>query len=230
MAQTPLSMKPTGWFQVAWSAEIGVGDVHTMKYFGQEMVAWRTTSGLDGSRLAMMLAAPAQAGPAAVRPCGDGERVDTVAEPWEDNTASYAEGRVRVAKLDTIEPAGAPVHLPRIARDMGELGAQGPGAGLRGRAPGMLFDDRQRRQRMPVAAGPVHRAALAAASRAVMSAARRSSSRPSAEMAVSVSRKAESTARSKAARLAAAVPSAVRMRPRAASWLGKLKVRSGPTE
>lgn len=45
MAQTPLSMKPTGWFQVAWSAEIAVGDVHTMKYFGQEMVAWRTTSG-----------------------------------------------------------------------------------------------------------------------------------------------------------------------------------------
>ena len=59
--------------------------------------------------------------------------------------------------------AGTPVHLPRIARDMGELGAQGPCAGLRGRAPGMLFDDRQRRQRMPVAAGPVHRAALAAA-------------------------------------------------------------------
>ena len=41
MAKPPLSMKPTGWFQVAWSDEIGVGDVHTMKYFDQEMVAWR---------------------------------------------------------------------------------------------------------------------------------------------------------------------------------------------
>lgn len=35
MAKPPLSMKPTGWFQVAWSDEIGVGDVHKMKYFDQ---------------------------------------------------------------------------------------------------------------------------------------------------------------------------------------------------
>ncbi len=35
-------MKPTGWFQVAWSDEIGVGDVHTMKYFDQEMITWRS--------------------------------------------------------------------------------------------------------------------------------------------------------------------------------------------
>lgn len=45
MAKPPLSMKPTGWFQVAWSDEIGVGDVRTMKYFGQEMIAWRAESG-----------------------------------------------------------------------------------------------------------------------------------------------------------------------------------------
>ena len=45
MAKPPLSMKPTGWFQIAWSDEIGVGDVHTMKYFGQEMIAWRAESG-----------------------------------------------------------------------------------------------------------------------------------------------------------------------------------------
>jgi 3-ketosteroid 9alpha-monooxygenase subunit A len=45
MAKPPLSMKPTGWFQVAWSDEIGVGDVHAMKYFDQEMVAWRAESG-----------------------------------------------------------------------------------------------------------------------------------------------------------------------------------------
>jgi phenylpropionate dioxygenase-like ring-hydroxylating dioxygenase large terminal subunit len=45
MAKPPLSMKPTGWFQVAWSDEIGVGEVHTMKYFDQEMIAWRSTSG-----------------------------------------------------------------------------------------------------------------------------------------------------------------------------------------
>ena len=45
MAKPPLSMKPTGWFQVAWSDEIRVGDVHKMHYFGQEMVAWRAQSG-----------------------------------------------------------------------------------------------------------------------------------------------------------------------------------------
>ena len=45
MAKPPLSMKPTGWFQVAWSDEINVGDVHKMHYFGQEMVAWRAQSG-----------------------------------------------------------------------------------------------------------------------------------------------------------------------------------------
>ncbi|HEY9315679.1 Rieske 2Fe-2S domain-containing protein [Williamsia sp.] len=45
MARTPLPMKPTGWFQVAWSAEIGVGEVHKMKYFDTEMVAWRSASG-----------------------------------------------------------------------------------------------------------------------------------------------------------------------------------------
>jgi phenylpropionate dioxygenase-like ring-hydroxylating dioxygenase large terminal subunit len=45
MAKPPLSMKPTGWFQVAWSDEISIGDVHKMKYFDQEMVAWRAESG-----------------------------------------------------------------------------------------------------------------------------------------------------------------------------------------
>jgi 3-ketosteroid 9alpha-monooxygenase subunit A len=37
MAKPPLSMKPTGWFQVAWSDEIKVGDVHRMKYFDREL-------------------------------------------------------------------------------------------------------------------------------------------------------------------------------------------------
>src|SRR6478672_6649676 len=45
MAKPPLSMKPTGWFQVAWSAEIGVGDVHRMKYFNRDLIAWRAQSG-----------------------------------------------------------------------------------------------------------------------------------------------------------------------------------------
>jgi 3-ketosteroid 9alpha-monooxygenase subunit A len=45
MAKPPLSMKPTGWFCVAWSDEVGAGDVRAMHYFGEEMVAWRGQSG-----------------------------------------------------------------------------------------------------------------------------------------------------------------------------------------
>lgn len=45
MVKPALSMKPTGWFQVAWSAEIAPGVVHRMKYFGQELVAWRRADG-----------------------------------------------------------------------------------------------------------------------------------------------------------------------------------------
>ncbi|MET7771816.1 Rieske 2Fe-2S domain-containing protein [Nocardia sp. NPDC005366] len=45
MAKPPLSMKPTGWFQVAWSAEIGIGEVRCMKYFDTEMIAWRSAAG-----------------------------------------------------------------------------------------------------------------------------------------------------------------------------------------
>lgn len=45
MAKPPLSMKPTGWFQVAWSDEVPVGAVHAVKYFGQDMVAWRSEAG-----------------------------------------------------------------------------------------------------------------------------------------------------------------------------------------
>lgn len=45
MARTPLSMVPTGWFQVAWCSEIAAGAVHKMTYFGRELVAWRSTSG-----------------------------------------------------------------------------------------------------------------------------------------------------------------------------------------
>ena len=38
-------MKPTGWFQVAWSDEIKTGDVRRMTYFNTEMIAWRAQSG-----------------------------------------------------------------------------------------------------------------------------------------------------------------------------------------
>jgi len=45
MPKPPLSMVPTGWFQVAWSDEVEVGQVHRMRYFGRDLVAWRGESG-----------------------------------------------------------------------------------------------------------------------------------------------------------------------------------------
>ncbi|EYT62852.1 2Fe-2S ferredoxin [Dietzia sp. UCD-THP] len=45
MPKPPLPMKPTGWFQVAWSAEVPVGHVHRVTAFGEDLVTWRSRSG-----------------------------------------------------------------------------------------------------------------------------------------------------------------------------------------
>ena len=45
VAKMTLSMKPTGWFQVAWSAELAVGEVKPIHYFDRDMVLYRTSDG-----------------------------------------------------------------------------------------------------------------------------------------------------------------------------------------
>lgn len=40
-----LSMKPTGWFQIGWSADIPPGAAKPLKYFGEDLVAFRGASG-----------------------------------------------------------------------------------------------------------------------------------------------------------------------------------------
>jgi 3-ketosteroid 9alpha-monooxygenase subunit A len=40
-----LSMKPTGWFHIGWSGEIPPGGVKPLRYFGQELVAFRAETG-----------------------------------------------------------------------------------------------------------------------------------------------------------------------------------------
>jgi phenylpropionate dioxygenase-like ring-hydroxylating dioxygenase large terminal subunit len=40
-----LSMKPTGWFHIGWSGEIPAGTVKPLKYFSQDLVAFRTEDG-----------------------------------------------------------------------------------------------------------------------------------------------------------------------------------------
>jgi 3-ketosteroid 9alpha-monooxygenase subunit A len=44
-AMIKLSMKPTGWFQIGWSAEIAPGAAKPMRYFGIDLVAYRTAAG-----------------------------------------------------------------------------------------------------------------------------------------------------------------------------------------
>jgi 3-ketosteroid 9alpha-monooxygenase subunit A len=43
--RAPLSMKPTGWFQVAWSKDLTNGDVTPLRYFGEDLVAYRDLQG-----------------------------------------------------------------------------------------------------------------------------------------------------------------------------------------
>lgn len=41
----PFPRYPTGWFQVAWSSDLEPGGVVPLKYFGKDLVAFRTESG-----------------------------------------------------------------------------------------------------------------------------------------------------------------------------------------
>ena len=43
--RTQLSMKPTGWFQFGWSSTVPEGGVVPLRYFGQDLVAWRDRKG-----------------------------------------------------------------------------------------------------------------------------------------------------------------------------------------
>ena len=54
--------------------------------------------------------------------CSEIASVRNLAEPWEENTATYAKGEVRVALIDTMEPAAAAVHLIVISPPRNEIG------------------------------------------------------------------------------------------------------------
>jgi hypothetical protein len=43
-------------------------------------------------------------------------------EPWEENTRTFSNGAVRLAVLDTIEPAAGAMHLLILSPPYGELG------------------------------------------------------------------------------------------------------------
>ena len=65
-------------------------------------------------KLASLLMPLLCATPAAAQvafPCDWQARADAIVEPWEENTATFANGAVRVALLDVAEPAAAAFYL-----------------------------------------------------------------------------------------------------------------------
>lgn len=70
------------------------------------------------------LALPAAAEDVFVDPCGPDVPglAWSIAEPWEDNTLTFANGAIRLAILDTVEPAAAAFHLLVLSPPYDELG------------------------------------------------------------------------------------------------------------
>ena len=57
-------------------------------------------------------------------PCDWQARADAIVEPWEDNTKTFSNGAVRVALLDTIEPAAASAYLLVLHPPYDEVGGR----------------------------------------------------------------------------------------------------------
>ena len=43
--EVPFTWKPTGWFQIGWSAEFATGEVRPLRFFGEDLVAYRDDHG-----------------------------------------------------------------------------------------------------------------------------------------------------------------------------------------
>ena len=67
-----------------------------------------------------VLAQPASA--QVVEECDWRAGAPAIAEPWDENTRTFANGNVRLALLDTIEPAAGAMHILVLSPPRGELG------------------------------------------------------------------------------------------------------------
>ena len=76
--------------------------------------------------LALALAAlPLAAAAQSVGDCGDWlSSAQALAEPWEQNTRTFANGDVRLAVIDAIEPGAAAFHLMVLTPPYDELGGR----------------------------------------------------------------------------------------------------------
>ena len=64
--------------------------------------------------LSLGLSSTAWAEPA-ISPCGGVTRLDTLVEPWSESTRTFANGNIRIAHVDTGEPACCSYHLVILA-------------------------------------------------------------------------------------------------------------------
>lgn len=59
-----------------------------------------------------------------VADCDWQARADAIVEPWDENSASFANGAVRLALMDTVEPAAGAFHLLVLSPPYDEIGAR----------------------------------------------------------------------------------------------------------
>lgn len=71
--------------------------------------------------LALLPAAALAAPPAVTRCEADRASAEFLVEPWESHSAVYANGAIRVALIDTVEPAAAPAHLLILSPPLDEV-------------------------------------------------------------------------------------------------------------
>lgn len=72
--------------------------------------------------LSFLMAAPLMA--QEVRDCDELASAEAIAEPWDKNTRTFANDRVRLAIVDTLEPAAAAFHLLVLSPPYDELGSR----------------------------------------------------------------------------------------------------------
>ena len=89
--------------------------------------------------VALLYAAAAPVTAQEVQPCDWQASAQSIVEPWEENSRSFANGDVRLAFLDTIEPAAGFAYLLVLSPPYAELGdrqcaviGQGAGVGFAG--------------------------------------------------------------------------------------------------
>ncbi len=74
--------------------------------------------------LILMLAMTARAPAQDVGECDYRAAPQAIAEPWEDNTRTFANGDVRLTLIDTIEPAAAAFHIMVLSPPFDEVGGR----------------------------------------------------------------------------------------------------------